>query len=239
MKENINKIAVIGAGTMGHGIAQSFAQAGYQVSIMSRTQKTLDRAMTLIQSSLGVMAEEGILDKKSIPSVLSRITPTTSIEEAARDADLAFETMAEDKEAKKKVFADLDKYCPPGTLLASNATYLNIFDFVETSRPDKVLIAHWYAPPQIIPLVDVVKGPKTDMANVELMADILRNMDKKPAVFKKWFGHDTAATARCANPGTLAGRRALPTRGLGSMVQSRPRGAFGRRARAPHGRGRP
>jgi 3-hydroxyacyl-CoA dehydrogenase len=142
--------------------------------------------MALIHSSLSAMAEERILNQKSIPSVLSRITPTTSIEEAARDADLAFETMAEDKEAKKKVFADLDKYCPPGTLLASNTTYLNIFDFVETSRPDKVLIAHWYAPPQIIPLVDVVKGPKTDMANVELMADILRNMDKKPAVFKKY-----------------------------------------------------
>jgi 3-hydroxybutyryl-CoA dehydrogenase len=186
MKENIKKIAVVGAGTMGHGIAQSFAQAGYRVSMMSRTQKTLDRAMTLIQSSLGVMAEEGILDQKSIPSVLSRITPTTSIEEAARDADIAFETMAEDKEAKTKVFADLDKYCPPRTLLASNATYLNIFDFVETSRPDKVLIAHWYAPPQIIPLVDVVKGPRTDMANVELMADLLRNMDKKPAVFKQY-----------------------------------------------------
>ena len=186
MKEGIKKIAVIGAGTMGHGIAQSFAQAGYRVSLMSRTQTTLDRALSLIKSSLSVMAEEGIVDQKTIPTIMSRIHFTTSIEEAARDADIAFETMAEDKEAKKKVFADLDKYCPPRTLLASNTTYLNIFDFVETSRPDKVLIAHWYAPPQIIPLVDVVKGPKTDMANVELMADILRNMDKKPAVFKKY-----------------------------------------------------
>ena len=73
MKEGIKKIAVIGAGTMGHGIAQSFAQAGYRVSMMSRTQKTLDRAMTLIQSSLSAMAEEGILDQKSIPSIINRI----------------------------------------------------------------------------------------------------------------------------------------------------------------------
>jgi len=186
MKEGIKKITVIGAGTMGHGIAQSFAQAGYWVSMMSRTQKTLDRAMTLIQSSLSAMAEEGVLDQKSIPSIINRITPTTSIEEAARDADIAFETMTEDKEAKKEVFAQLDKYCPPRTLLASNTTYLNIFDLVETSRPDKVLIAHWYAPPQIIPLVDVVKGPKTNMSNVEWMADLLRTIDKKPAVFKKY-----------------------------------------------------
>jgi 3-hydroxybutyryl-CoA dehydrogenase len=186
MKEGIKKIAVIGAGTMGHGIAQAFAQVGYQVSMMSRTEKTLDRARSLIETSLSTLAQEGILDPKSVTSIISRITLTTSIEEAAQDADIAFETMAEDKEAKKTVFAQLDACCPPRTLLASNTTFLNIFDFVETSRPDKVLIAHWYAPPQIIPLVDVVKGPKTDQANVELMAEILRDMGKKPAVFKKY-----------------------------------------------------
>lgn len=186
MKEGIKKIAVIGAGTMGHGIAQSFAQAGYQVSMMSRTQKTLDRALTLIESSLTAMAQEEILDQKSIQTIMSRITPTRSIEEAAHDVDIAFETMAEDKEAKRIVFSQLDKYCPPRTLLASNTTFLNIFDLVETSRPEKVLIAHWYAPPQIIPLVDVVKGPQTDEVNIELMAEILREMDKKPVVFKKY-----------------------------------------------------
>jgi 3-hydroxybutyryl-CoA dehydrogenase len=186
MKEGIKKIAVIGAGTMGHGIAQAFAQAGYRVSMMSRTQKTLDRALALIKGSLEAMAEEGLLDRKSIKPIMDRVTTTTSIKDAAQDADLAFETMAEDKEAKQAVFAQLDRHCPPKTLLASNTTFLNIFDFVETSRPDKVLIAHWYAPPQIIPLVDVVKGPKTDMANVELMAEILRDMGKKPAIFKKF-----------------------------------------------------
>jgi len=186
MKEGIKKIAVIGAGTMGHGIAQSFAQAGYRVSMMSRTQKTLERAVSLIESSLSAMAEEGVVDQGSIPTIMSRIHLTTSIEEAAHDADIAFETMAEDKNAKKEIFAQLDKYSPSRTLLASNTTYLNIFDFVETSRPDKVLIAHWYAPPQIIPLVDVVKGPKTNMAHVEFMADLLRDIDKKPAVFKKY-----------------------------------------------------
>lgn len=186
MKEGIKKIAVIGAGTMGHGIAQSFAQAGFQVSMMSRTQKTLDRALSLVRSSLSAMAEGGIVREEMIPMIMSRIHLTTSIEEAAHNADIAFETMAEDKEAKKEVFAQLDRYCPPRTLLASNTTYLNIFDFVETSRPDKVLIAHWYAPPQIIPLVDVVKGPQTDETSIELMVNILRDIDKKPAVFKKY-----------------------------------------------------
>ena len=186
MKADIKKIAVIGAGTMGHGIAQAFAQAGYQVSMMSRTQKTLDRARSLIETSLSTLVQEGMLDPTSVPATLSRITPTTSIQEAAQDADIAFETMVEDKEAKKKVFSQLDAYCPPRALLASNSTYINIFEFVETSRPDKVLIGHWYAPPQIIPLVDVVKGPKTEMRNVELLAEVLRDIGKKPAVFKKY-----------------------------------------------------
>jgi 3-hydroxybutyryl-CoA dehydrogenase len=186
MREGIKKIAVIGAGTMGHGIAQAFAQAGYQVSMMSRTQKTLDRALSLIDSSLGAMVEEEIIDRKTVPAIMSRIATTTSIEEAAHDADLAFETMAEDKDSKKTVFSQLDKYCPPRTLLASNTTFLNVFDFVETSRPGKVLIAHWYAPPQIIPLVDVVKGPKTDQGSIELMVQVLKEMDKNPVVFNRY-----------------------------------------------------
>ena len=186
MKEGVKKIAVIGAGTMGHGIAQAFAQAGYPVSLMSRTQKTLDRARSLIEASVNTLIQEGMLAPGSGPTILGRITPTTSIEEAAQDADIAFETMAEDKEAKKAVFSQLDKYCPPRALLASNTTYITIFDLVETSRPDKVLIAHWYTPPQIIPLVDVVKGPKTDMRNVEFMAELLKEIGKKPAVFKKY-----------------------------------------------------
>lgn len=171
---------------MGHGIAQSFAQAGYQVFMMDNAQPSLERGLSLIESSLGTMVQEDIVDQRLVPTILGRITPTTSIEEAAYDADIAVEAVVEDKDVKKAVFAQLDTYCPPRTLLASNTTFLNIFDFVETSRPDKVLIAHWYAPPQIIPLVDVVKGPKTDQANVEFMAEILRDMGKKPAVFKKY-----------------------------------------------------
>jgi 3-hydroxybutyryl-CoA dehydrogenase len=186
VKEGIKKIAVIGAGTMGHGISQSFAQAGYQVFMMDNAQPSLERGLSLIESSLGTMVQEDIVDQKLVPTILGRITPTTSIEEAAYDADIAVEAVVEDKDVKKAVFAQLDTYCPPRTLLASNTTFLNIFDFVETSRPDKVLIAHWYAPPQIIPLVDMVKGPETDQASVELMAGVLREMGKKPAVFKKY-----------------------------------------------------
>ena len=183
--QDFNKVLVVGAGTMGHGLAQAFAQGGYQVSMFSRTQQTLDRADTLIKSSLNTMAEAGLAGADQIPAILGRIAPTRSLEEGAADADMAIETVVENKEAKMEIFKQLDELCPPKTLLASNTTFLNIFDFVETSRPDKVLVCHWYTPPQIIPLVDVVKGPQTDEGNIRLVVQALRKMGKKPVVFNK------------------------------------------------------
>jgi 3-hydroxybutyryl-CoA dehydrogenase len=184
-KDDVKKVAVIGAGTMGHGMAQSFAMAGIPVALMARTQGSLDRAAALIEGSLQTMAQANYIDGKTIPEILKKITYTNSMEEAAKDADIAFETVKEDKQSKIDTFAQLDKICPPHTLLASNSTYMNIFDFVETSRPGKILVAHWYSPPQIIPLVDVVKGPQTDPESVQLMTDVLKGIGKKPVVFKK------------------------------------------------------
>ncbi len=185
MRADFKKIFVVGAGTMGHGLAQTFAQGGYQVAMYSRTQQTLDRADTLIRGSLDTMVEAGLVKKGDVPAIMKRITPTTSLEKGAADADLAIETVAETKDAKADIFKQLDAACPPKTLLASNTTFLNIFDFVETSRPDKVLITHTYAPPQIIPLVDVVKGPRTDPANITRVVELLKDIGKKPAIFSR------------------------------------------------------
>jgi 3-hydroxybutyryl-CoA dehydrogenase len=183
--DKINKILVVGSGTMGHGIAQAFALGGYKVALQDTIPQALERAEILIRSSLETMVEANVINKAEIKKVLSRIHLTTSLEEAAVDADLAIECIVENKEAKIDLFKKLDSICPPKTLLASNSTFLNIFDFIETSRPDKVLIAHWYAPPQIIPLVDIVKGPKTDENNIQLVAETLRQIGKKPVIFKK------------------------------------------------------
>jgi 3-hydroxybutyryl-CoA dehydrogenase len=165
--DNIKKILVVGAGTMGHGIAQAFAQAGFQVSLVDQVEQALLRANVLIKSSLSTMVEAGMIKKTDIKTIMKRITSTNNLEEAAADADLAIECIVENKDAKKDIFKKLDAVCPSKTILASNSTFLNIFDFVETSRPDKVMMTHWYAPPQIIPLVDVVKGPQTDEANIQ------------------------------------------------------------------------
>jgi 3-hydroxybutyryl-CoA dehydrogenase len=129
---------------------------------------------------------EKMTAKKDIPAILKRIDFTQSLDKAAADSDIAFETVVENREAKIDIFDRLDRLCPPKTLLASNTTALNVFDFVKTSRPDKVLISHWYAPPQIIPLVDVVKGPDTSEESIYLLAALLKKIGKAPLVLKKF-----------------------------------------------------
>lgn len=183
--DKFKKILVVGAGTMGHGIAQTFAQAGYDVAMVDNQAQSLSRADALIKTSLKAMVEVGLIKDAEIAPTLTRITPSTDLKEAAKDADLAIECIPEDKEAKKEIFTKMDAVCPPKTIFSSNSTILNIFEFVKTSRPDRVLMTHWYAPPQIIPLVDIVKGPDTDMAHVQSVARLLRKIGKKPVIFNK------------------------------------------------------
>jgi 3-hydroxybutyryl-CoA dehydrogenase len=185
--KDVKKIFVVGAGTMGSGLAQAYAEAGYQVTLYSRTQQTLDKAITLAKSSLETVAEEGLVSAKDIPTIMGRIKTTTSVEEGAKDADIAVETIVENAEEKKNIFKLLDQYLPPRAIIASNTSFLNIFDIVETNRPDKILSAHWYAPPQLIPFVEVAKGPKTSDDSVQLIVAVLKKMGKKPAVMQKFI----------------------------------------------------
>jgi 3-hydroxyacyl-CoA dehydrogenase len=186
MNNKDEKIFIVGAGIMGHGIAQCFAMAGFDVALYSRKTETLSRAETLIKSSLDTLAQVELVDKQDIPEILKKISMTQSLEEGADNADLAVETIVEDKDVKKDIFTRLDNLCPPKTLLASNTTALNIFDFVETSRPDKVLIAHWYTPPQLIPLVDVVKGPHTSDESIQQVVQYVKDIGQSPLVMKKF-----------------------------------------------------
>ena len=186
MADEAKKIVVIGAGVMGHGIAQAFAQGGCRVTLVDLVEEALEKAHQLIESSLETMADEDFL-KQPVEEVMDLLHFTTSLEEAAQDADIAVEAIDENVDAKKALFSFLDTCCPPRTLLASNTSYLNIFDFEETSRPDKILITHYYAPPQLIPLVDVVGGPRTAEATLETMVDLLRQIGKRPVLLKKYI----------------------------------------------------
>jgi len=182
----IKRILVIGAGTMGHSIAMVFAKGGYEVDLVDVREEILEKALKLIQSNLNTLREAKLLHAKAIPKILGRIHPSTSLD-VGKEADFVVEAISEVPKAKKELFHSLDRICPQRTILTSNTSYLDIFRFVRTSRSKKILIAHWYVPPHLIPLVDVVKGPRTSMETVETVKALLLKLGKEPVVMKKFI----------------------------------------------------
>ena len=183
----IRDVAIIGAGTMGHSLAQVFAQGGYDVWLNDVNDEILGRARKLIASNLETLIELGIVEKIQKEPILNRIHTTAKLEEAGKKADFVIEAIIEDQAAKKEIFSRLDKICPPGAILASNTSFLDIFKFVETKRPDKVLITHWFAPPHIVPLVEIVKGPQTSQETVDAAKALMIKIGKKPIVITKFL----------------------------------------------------
>jgi 3-hydroxybutyryl-CoA dehydrogenase len=183
----IKTVAVVGAGTMGHALAQVFAQGGYAVRLADVDEAVLVKARRMIASNLKTLAETGCFPEGEIPAALGRIRTTTRVEDAGRDADLVVEAVIEDIAAKKELFKTLDRVCPAHAILASNTSYLNIFEFVETNRPEKVLITHWFAPPHIVPLVEIVCGPRTSQATTATVRGLMLQLGKKPIVISKFL----------------------------------------------------
>ena len=183
----IRRILVVGAGTMGHSLAQTFAQGGYSVALVDLNRETLDKAASLIASNLRTLEDLQLLDRGKGEEIIERIHLLTSLEEGARDADLAIEAIFEDYEAKGELFERLERLCPSRTILASNTSYLNIFELRTLKRLEKIIITHWYAPPHIIPLVEVVRGPHTSRETVETMRRFLSKLGKKPVIMDRFI----------------------------------------------------
>jgi 3-hydroxybutyryl-CoA dehydrogenase len=184
--KDVKKVAVMGAGTMGPGLAQVFASAGHPVSLYSRSAATLEKALSVAASNLETFVRHGLVAAESVPDILARISPTLSVEEAGSEASLVIESIAESLDAKRLVFEELDRACPADTVFASNTSYLNIFEVVPERRLPQTIIAHWFAPPQIIPLVEVVRGPETSPETVQLVVDLLKTVDRVPTVMEKF-----------------------------------------------------
>ena len=184
----MNNIAIIGAGTMGHSLAQVFAQGGYQVSLNDTSDEVLSKAQTLISSNLDTLSRAGLFDPAEKSKVLEqRITCTTNLARAVAQSDLVIEAIVEVPEVKKEMFSELDRLAPPEAILSSNTSYLDIFKFVETGRPEKVIITHWFAPPHIVPLVEIVQGPQTGPETVATVERILKGLGKQTIVIKKFL----------------------------------------------------
>ena len=183
--ENIRKVAIIGAGLMGHGIAQVFAQAGYQVSMQSRREKSVQQAFERIEANLQTLVESGLVEEA--PSqILARIEGTTNMNEAAENADFVVEAVPEVLSVKKEVFKNLDKTCSEHTILASNTSGLSITEIASaTNRPEKVVGTHFWNPPHLVQAVEIVRGLKTSDNTVKITQELLVKVGKKPVIISK------------------------------------------------------
>jgi 3-hydroxybutyryl-CoA dehydrogenase len=184
--KDVKKVLVVGAGVMGHSIAQVFAANNIEVALVDLNPQVLDEAMAMIGHNLNTLSEFGRLDAAAIPNIINRIHPTTDIRAAAADIDFAVEAVVEVPDVKKKVFADLEEFAPPHAVLASNTSGLEIFDIIEPRDPSRMVITHWFAPPHIIPLVEVAPGPKTDPAVIDFVTSLMTRIGKRPVVIRQF-----------------------------------------------------
>jgi 3-hydroxybutyryl-CoA dehydrogenase len=180
----LKRALVMGAGIMGHSIAQVFAQAGVEVDLMDLDDKILGRAMTLIEANLQTLARAGRVSQGELEAIQARIHPTSLLPASPDGIGFAIEAVSEVAEVKKKVFSQLEEFCPEDAVLASNTSALDIFSVAQIKKPERLLVTHWFAPPHIIPLVEVVPGPTTSPAVVEFAAKLMERLGKKPVVMK-------------------------------------------------------
>ena len=184
----MKNISVVGAGLMGHGLASVFALGGCKVTLHDVSEDALTRAQKLISEVFHTLAEAGVIDPRGSTSTLKdRIICTSNLATAVAQADLIVEAVTEDAGIKRSLFSELDTCAPLTALWASNTSSLNIFDLLPARRQAKSLIAHWYAPPYIVDLVDVVPGPETEPEALSAVKDLLESLGKKPIVLSRFI----------------------------------------------------
>ncbi|AWK52882.1 3-hydroxybutyryl-CoA dehydrogenase [Clostridium beijerinckii] len=183
---NIKNIAVLGTGTMGHGIALFSAKAGLNVVMYGRTDESLERGFNSIKSSLNLLKAEGKLDDSRCEEILDKIKGVKSIEEAAKNVDFIIESLAENLELKQEIFKQLDEICPPSIILATNTSGLSPTEIAKyTKYPERIAVAHFWNPPQLIPLVEVVPGEKTSEDTIVKVMEWVDYIGKKSVRMEK------------------------------------------------------
>ena len=193
----VKTVAVIGAGTMGNGIAQSFAQAGFTVRLVDVAPAMLDRARTTIDKSLAKFVEKGKLSTADRDAVLARLTTHPTLD-ALADAEYIVEAIVEDAGAKRALFGQLDAIARPDVILASNTSSIPIATLASaTKRPDKVLGMHFMNPAPLMVLVEVIRGAKTSDASMQVAFDLCKALGK-------------TAVESADRPGFIANRVLMP-----------------------------
>ncbi len=197
---DIKKITVIGAGTMGPGITQIFAIGGYAVTMVDIFPEALEKGKQSLKNGLDTFVAEGMLTKSEADAAFARVSYETAYEAGVKDADLVMECVVERRDVKESVFAQLDALLPEDVIIASNTSALNIFEVIPERRLPYAVIAHWYAPAQMIPLVEVVKSEQAPQELADVMTALLEKCGKSPVQMKKFIrGYIVNRLQMCLN----------------------------------------
>ncbi len=182
----IKNITVLGSGIMGHGIAQVSAMSGYNVVLRDIEQKFLDKAMEKIKWSLDKLVSKQKISEEESRKIFSRITPEVDLGKALKYCDLMIEAVPEIMDLKKKVYAEIDAVANKDTVYASNTSTLPITEIADiTNRPERFIGIHFFNPPQLMKLVEVIPGQKTSKEIVDLTINFVKSVSKEPVICKK------------------------------------------------------
>ncbi len=196
----IKAIGVLGAGTVGHGIAQVCARSGYDVVLFSRSEETLRRALNLIRSGpfgLERLIEKGRLTPEEADRIMDRIKPTTSMQELSR-VDFVIEAVPEDAEVKKRVFSELDEICREEVVFATNTSAIMISDLASSvKREDRFIGMHWFNPPPVMRLLEIIRGVLTSDETFQLTVELAKRLGKTPIEARDAPGFFTTRFMMC------------------------------------------
>jgi len=182
----IKNITVLGSGVMGHGIAQVSATAGYNVVLRDIKQEFLDKAMEKIKWSLDKLVSKEKISKEERDKIFARITPVVDLAEAVKNAEMVIEVVPEMMELKKAVYAELDKVASPKVIFASNTSTLPITEIANTtSRPEKFIGIHFFNPPQLMKLVEIIPGEKTSHEITDITKEYVKSVNKQAVLCRK------------------------------------------------------
>ena len=179
--EEIEKVGVVGAGLMGHGIAFAFALGGYPTMMCDLSEEALRRAMTKVRATATLFAEEGLVSGKEADDAVGRTTTTLDLTELAENSDFITEAIVERSRDKRELFNRLDRISPPRTIIVSNTSSLVLSDFAsDVKRQDKIAVTHYFAPPAIVPGVEVAGGPGTSDETYEIIYELMKRINHVP-----------------------------------------------------------
>lgn len=185
----MKNVAVIGAGTMGNGIAHTFAQNDFRVQLIDVSQQALDKGMSTIEANLDRMLAKGHITQEIKTQTLSNITTYTSLEEGVEYASLVVEAATEQEDLKKRIFRDLDQFCPDDTILATNTSSISITAIAAvTHRPDRVIGMHFMNPVPLMKLVEIISGYSTSKETFTIVKEMSEKLGKIPVSVQDYPG---------------------------------------------------